>query len=371
MHLWKIISKISIALILIAILIVSCTEDCICPDDGTVNYYGWTVGGVGVSYGTVLHTKDGGQNWINQSDSILFAGVNFSDICILDKNNLLVVGSLQQDGTYSVFKSIDGGDSWFVSGTRALDNVDYQGLYALDENNIWIVGEQGSIFYSTDMADTWTKIEVPVEYQQDYFFRIAAKSPDDIWVVGDKHANDDYPIMLHTTNGGQDWERLNPIEDLNVNTADSPGHLLGVKVFGNSVWAIGGFGKFVIRSGDNGLTWEDITVPGTGGFYDANDIFLLSETEAYVVEDYGAIFSTNDAGLNWTQYYPYTGNWLLGIAILDNTNIWICGGGSSGNDHANIRYSPDAGTTWQDQTPQFLVDNPGVGLYKIRFIEVN
>jgi photosystem II stability/assembly factor-like uncharacterized protein len=55
--------------------------------------------------------------------------------------------------------------------------------------------------------------------------------------------------------------------------------------FGNSVWAIGGFGEFVVRSTDNGLTWSDVTSALTGGG-DANDIFLLSETEAYVVYDY-------------------------------------------------------------------------------------
>ncbi len=149
---------------------------------------------------------------------------------------------------------------------------------------------------------------------------------------------------------------------------ETPGHFLGIKVFGNSVWAIGGFGKFVIRSADNGATWEDIT-GNLGGNCDANDIFLLSETEAYMVADYGGVFSTNDAGAHWTEYYANTNNWVVGIAILDNINLWICGCPGGANEYSVIKYSADAGTTWQEQTPQLLIDNPQISLYKIRFIE--
>jgi len=361
MRLVKIISKIFVLVIFLSLLIWSCSEDSTGPDDDNVDYIGWAVGGPDENYGTILHTEDGGTTWTRQGDSLLFAGVNFSDICIMDEDNILVVGSPQTNGTYGVFVSEDGGDTWSVSGSRELANLNYDGIFALDENNIWIVGEQGSIYYSTDAANSWTKIDVPAEYQDDPFLRVAAKSPDDIWVVGDKHVNDDYPIMLHTIDGGTNWERLNPLDSLNIESS----YFLGVKVLGNSVWAIGN-GQFVIRSADNGANWENRS-PG-GGLGDSNDLFLLSDIEAYVVEDYGQIYSTNDAGMHWTEYYANTNNWLVGIAILNNTNIWICGCPGGSGEYSEIKYSADAGTTWQEQTPQLLIDNPLISLYKIRFI---
>ena len=140
------------------------------------------------------------------------------------------------------------------------------------------------------------------------------------------------------------------------------------KLYGNSVWAIGGYGKFVIRSADNGTTWEDIT--GSGGICDANDIFLLIETDTYLVTDYGGIYSTNDAGQYWTEHYSGgTNNWLLGISILNNINIWICGSPAGANEYSVILNSPDTGTTWHDKTPQLLKDNNNIHMYKIRFIE--
>jgi photosystem II stability/assembly factor-like uncharacterized protein len=352
----------------IMVLLVNCCDVTTGTENGDQKQKGWAIGGSDGNYGTILHTQDGGTTWIRQGNSIQLPDAGFSDICIIDENTLLVVGGLQPNGNYNVFKSDDGGDTWTLSGARALENLSYDGIFALDENNIWIVGEEGSIYYSTDAADSWTQIEVPEEFQEDYFLRIAAKSTDDIWVVGDKHVNDDYPIMLHTTDGGINWERLNPIEDLNIIHAQN-GHFLGIKVFGNSVWAIGGDGQFVIRSADNGTTWENLTGDGTMG--DANDIFLLSETEAYVVKDYGGIYSTNDAGIHWTEYYADTNNWLVGIAILNNINIWICGSPGGSGDYSVIKYSADAGTTWQEQTPQLLIDNDGISLYKIRFIETD
>jgi len=328
--------------------------------------YGWAVGLSDGDYGTILHTQDGGKTWVRQGDSTQLPNAGFNDVCVIDKNILLVSGDLQPNGDYNVFKSVNGGETWTLAGSGSLENVNYAGMFALNRHHIWIVGEQGSIFYSTDVGDSWTKIEVPVEYREDIFLRVAAKSVDDIWVVGDKHVDDIYPIMLHTTNGGADWERLNPIEDLNIDI-EGDGHFLGIKTFGDTVWAIGGFGKFVIRSADDGTTWDDITPSGAAG--DANDIFLLSETEAYVVEDYGGIYSTDDAGLHWTEYNADTNNWLLGIAILRGTDIWICGSPGGWNEYSVIKYSSDAGTTWEEQTPQLLKDNDLIGLYKIRFVE--
>ncbi len=359
--------KIFVIVVFLSFLVWSCSDTT--GPDNEKKYIGWVVGSPEGNYGTILHTKDGGTTWIRQGDSLQLPNADFGDICIIDKNTLLVVGGPQPNGTYNVFKSDDGGDTWTLSGARSLENLLYYGIFALDKNNIWIVGKQGSIYYSTDVANSWTKIEVPAEYQQDFFTYIVAKSPDDIWVVGDKHVNDNWPIMLHTTDGGTNWERLNPLEDLNITEAQL-GHFLGIKIYGNSIWAIGGAGKFVIRSADNGTTWEDVR-GNLGGYCDANDIFLLSEIEAYLVTDYGGICSTNDAGIHWTEYYADTNNWVMGIAILNNINIWICGSPGGSKENSVIKYSSDAGTTWQDQTPQLLIDNDVIGLNKIRFIETD
>lgn len=359
------------SLITMAILVVAACKKDSNDDPSQSKMLGWVVGGSSYpsQYGTILNTTDGGITWVIQADSTQFPGAGLSDLCIIDKNTLLVVGDKKPDCTANVYKSVDGGASWESATNNSLKNVNYGGIYSLNKDNIWIVGDSGTIYHSTDIANSWTKIEVPIEFRDDAFLRVVAKSTDNIWVVGNKHAHDNYPIMIHSTDAGATWKRHNPVKDLDIDPALG-GHFLGIKTYGNSIWAIGGFGEFVLRSIDNGTTWTDITSSLTGGG-DANDIFLLSETEAYVAYDYGGIFSTSNSGQDWTEYYPGTNNWLVGISILDNINIWACGVPAGTNEYSSINYSSDAGTTWQEQTPQILKDLTNVSMYKIRFIEDN
>ena len=68
---------------------------CNCSDDTTCNGKNHVDGPVGTSdgeYGTILHTRDGGSTWIRQGDSTQLPNAGFSDICVIDKNRLLVVG---------------------------------------------------------------------------------------------------------------------------------------------------------------------------------------------------------------------------------------------------------------------------------------
>ncbi len=356
------------AIILIALCITtSCKKDS--NDEEIIipsKYYGWAVGGVFQNFSTIVHTKDGGQNWIRQGTANQLPAAGLSDVCILDKDNILIVGA-PANNTYTVYKSADGGENWSQAGNKGLNNVDYTGAFALDNKNVWVVGAEGTVCYSADGAGSWTQWAVPVEYQNDLFLRVAARSTQDVWVVGDQHVNDSFPIMLHTIDGGVNWNRLNPIQDLDINLENEGGHFLSIKILGNSIWAVGGYGNFVVKSADNGAVWQNVTAPQAGG--DANDIFLISETEAYLAEDYGGFFHTIDGGQNWIKKTTGTGNWLTGIAVLDNKYIWTCGSPGGANDTVVINYSTNKGDTWVNQAPDFIKDNFN-GLYKIRFIEV-
>jgi len=329
--------------------------------DTPAKMIGWTVGQSVNGFGTILHTDNGGKTWTRQGDAAQLPDAGFVDICILDTKTLLVTGDIRPDGTYNVYKSQDGGKNWAKINSKTLVNVSYSGLFALGKDHVWIVGASGTIYRSDDQGDSWIRIGVPAEYQSDTFFRIAARDVNDLWVVGDTHASDIYPIMLHTTDGGKTWERLNPVKDLQIEGAGG-GHFLAIKLFGDSIWVTGGLGKFVIRSVDNGEHWALVK---SGGTYDSNDIFLLSESEGYTAEDNSGVFHTSDAGLHWDDYSFPTGNWYVGIAVLGKKNIWVVGS-PAGPYHSVIIFSSDGGISWHQQTAQVLEDTY-VGLYKVRF----
>jgi len=336
-------------------------------DPPMLKLFGWAVGGMSNSYGLVMKTSDGGNSWFRQGDSIQLPASGFSDVCILDTSNVIIVGdSIPGRAGHNVYRSVDGGINWNRSGA-GLPNVNYGGTFAWDYNNIWIVGDHGTIYYSNDGGFSWARKEVPGEYNQDIFLRVVAASPTDIWVVGDQHPADSFPVMLHSNDKGENWERHNPIKDLNMMQAKQ-GHFLSIKIKNNVIWAIGGSGKFIIRSADGGITWQDVSVNPSLG--DANDIYPISGEKAYVVEDYGEFYYTMDGGQNYTQYNTGTNDWLTGIAVLFDYKVWICGNPGGSFENSVIKYSPDGGKTWLDQTPQFMKDDMALSAYKIRMMAV-
>jgi photosystem II stability/assembly factor-like uncharacterized protein len=284
----------------------------------------------------------------------------------MDANTIIVTGDLPDGKPANVYKSTDAGNTWSPAGTSFLKKVNYHCVFSIGKEHLWIVGDSGSIYYSNDLATSWTKLQLPFVNQSDNLLRLAARNQDDIWIGTEASSSDSFPLVLHSADGGNTWNRLNPLKDLNISTSLG-GHITAVKLFGNSIWVAGGFGKFVIRSADNGVTWSDITV--SGGTNDANDLYLLSESEAYLATDFNGIYHTTDAGSHWTDCSHVTGNWYLGVAWLPPGNVWVVGSPSSGQAHSEIIHSPNGGKSWVDQTPEFFKTNQ-VPPYKIRFIAV-
>jgi photosystem II stability/assembly factor-like uncharacterized protein len=328
-------------------------------------YYGWTVGESESHFGMIFHTVDGGYTWIRQGDSLQLPDAGFSDICIINASTLVVVGGGMPGTPAVVYRSSDGGTTWTYAG-NGLPHVNINCIISMGGQNLWIVGDSGSVYSSDNLGDTWTKHEVPAVYQNVRLLRIGAGGLSNIWVVGDCYSVDSFPVMLHSVDSANTWKRIEPLQNLGILGARG-GHYLGVKVSGNSVWAVGGFGKFVIRSTNDGESWSNLTV--SGGAADANDIVLLSDRKAYLVTDYNGIYYTNDAGTNWKDCSFVTGNWYLGVDWLTPLNVWVVGSPGAGQAHSEILYSSNGGNSWIDQTPAFF-DSITAGLYKVRFIAV-
>jgi photosystem II stability/assembly factor-like uncharacterized protein len=135
-------------------LIGACGSDTPAP----AKMLGWAVG-MSDGYGTILHTEDGGQinqTWTRQGDAAQLPDAAFSDICVLDAETLLVVGDVLPDGTYNVYKTLNGGKIWTRVISATLMNVGYQGIFAL-RDHVWLVGETGTVYRSDDQGDSWTR----------------------------------------------------------------------------------------------------------------------------------------------------------------------------------------------------------------------
>jgi photosystem II stability/assembly factor-like uncharacterized protein len=112
---------------------------------------GWAAGHDGV----ILHSTDGGDSWALQhedtsSDKPLFA-IHFSDA-----QHGFAVGLFG-----NAVQTADGGASWTTLTVETVDEPDHHlyGIFGDDSSALYIAGEAGLIYRSTDRGATWATIK--------------------------------------------------------------------------------------------------------------------------------------------------------------------------------------------------------------------
>lgn len=143
---------------------------------------GWFVG----NNGLLLKTTDGGSHWIISNIS----SGNFNWIEFLNQDTGFACSST--DG--QVWKSIDGGITWTLKinlGTEI-----WQTCF-LDNQNGWVVGDNGLILKTTDCGESWQFSNSPTSNKlRSVYFH----NSDEGWIVGKNQT------ILHTTDSGVNWQ---------------------------------------------------------------------------------------------------------------------------------------------------------------------
>ena len=87
--------------------------------------------------GKIVKTTNGGGSWVEQSSGV-GQGLN---VHFINANTGYAVSNLNH-----VLKTTDGGANWVAQSLSPVtDSRDWQGIAAIDENSVWIVGSSGSI----------------------------------------------------------------------------------------------------------------------------------------------------------------------------------------------------------------------------------
>lgn len=218
---------------------------------------GWAVGHSGV----ILHSSDGGQTWVKQFDGVAAnemvirqreelveslrakleraraseaddlqaqleeaeMGLDdahadaevgpdkpFLDVFFLDGRRGFAVGAY---GYF--FATRDGGKSWQNFGGR-LENPDRLHLNAISQvtgGAMFVVGETGIIFRSTDEGETWLQIESP--YEGSLFGVSGTGNVNEVMVLGLRGH------MFRSEDLGKNWEQVDAGVEATLNFATS------------------------------------------------------------------------------------------------------------------------------------------------------
>lgn len=233
---------------------------------------GWAVGHSGV----VLRTEDGGATWSKQLDGIAAARIvmqearkksasdpaaqrqladaerlvndgadkPFFDLYVENDNVALIVGAYGL-----MFRTEDGGKTW-KSWQDHIANTKGAHLYAIQSagDTLYLAGEQGSFFVSTDKGSSFSEIKTP--YVGSYF-GVAVTSEESIVLFGLRGNS------YWSEDGGKTWQasQVAVHASLNGATVLKSGVVVMVSQAGN-----------LLRSTDGGHSFTPMPVPNPAPF---------------------------------------------------------------------------------------------------------
>ncbi|MCG9126946.1 hypothetical protein JT359_05025 [Candidatus Poribacteria bacterium] len=236
--------------------------------------------------------------------------------------------------------TFNGGKSWQKSEIKI--PAELTGIYFLDADHGWAIGQKGMIANTTNGKDWDIQIsKVDTTLRSIYFV-----NKDVGYAVGENET------ILSSKNGGRTWKVLyggivgnvgddetsmfNAIQFLD----ESTGWIAGIRVFPAKKQQ-----KTIIqKTTDGAQTW---TQQETGKEDIIEDIFFIDDSTGWAVGENGIILYTNNGGKKWSEQTSGTEETIRSVAFADNNVGWAVGGDFG---VGVILSTTDGGESWTVET---------------------
>jgi len=252
----------------------------------------------------------------------------------LDQNRGWAVGS---KGT--LLATLDGGKTWKPKQSSSGDVL--RDIFFLDENNGWVVCEvnvyelktkeqpRAYLMHTTDGGEHWERVEIKGVDVDARLVRAVFSPGGRGWAFGEAG------VIFTTRDGGSSWTHL-----------QSPTrHLLlgGIFIDDDRGWIVGA-GTTIIQTSDGGDTWYQSRLAQAG----QNEIrfaatSFVDNRLGWAVGSTGAIFRTVNGGRTWQQQTSGVDVDLFDVKFLDALEGWAVGA------EGTIIYTNDGGIHWTTQ----------------------
>ncbi|GIZ12106.1 hypothetical protein NCCP436_15220 [Pseudomonas sp. NCCP-436] len=200
--------------------------------------HGWAVG----HDAQILATTDGGETWVKQFDD-LEREAPLLDIWFKDADHGFAVGAYG-----ALLETLDGGKTWDDVSDR-LDNEDayhLNGIAAVKDSGLFIVGEMGVMFRSADWGESWEKIAEP-PYEGSLFGVMGTDQSGVLLAYGLRGH------LFRSSDFGDSWQQIR---------LENPGNgplefgLSGAVLLADGSIVVVGHGGTVLKSDDGGRSFS-------------------------------------------------------------------------------------------------------------------
>jgi photosystem II stability/assembly factor-like uncharacterized protein len=286
--------------------------------------YGWAVG----DSGTIIHSYDGGNNWVFQNSK---TENKIVDVFFLNRE----LGWASSWNTSSIpfgtiiLKTTDGGQSW-RSELYQDENIFMTTILFLDSLNGWMGGKPHALVKTTNGGLSWAQADIDTSIFA--FFPISRiKFYNDQYGYACGGSVENVGLIWRTNNGGNKWFVIEP-----TFAASEP--ILEVHIFDTlNIIGIGGDFEFLgvgtIRTTDSGLTWEYeyIGIPGSGVTMD-----FRNDNEAWAsLGGRQKFIYSSDSGATWIQIPTPDSSSIFDVIFPDSLH-----GFAVGMEGAILKYKP-------------------------------
>jgi len=300
----------------------------------------------------ILKSTDGGNTWSLLGQST-FSNTSISKIIIHPTNpNILWAANTRgtggficyvPSGTYGVWKSIDGGNTWtLVLGSGQTGVISYTTDLAIsntDPNVIYAGVRESGIWKTTDGGTTWTKLGggLPTTNIGVIDLAIDPNNNNIIYATYEALSTGQHLNIYKSTDSGINWAPINKPANL---CSSYCWYCMFIEVAPDgNVW-LGGI--YLYRSSNGGSTWTNVS--NSGLHVDQHAIAFPGDGSVWIGND-GGVFKTANNGSSWqnlnvglytVQFYPGTS--------LHPTNANLGLGGTQ--DNGTLKYTGT--TSWTE-----------------------
>jgi len=226
----------------------------------------------------------------------------------------------------------DGGRTWHQQKLGTSEDINE--IYFRNEDNGYLVAGR-KLFITSDGGSSWreTVIFAPNQFRGNTPTLLSIRFADKkrglaIGSILNPKGNVIDSLVMRTTDGGQNWQRVN---------IPSKGELFHLDFNGSSHgWIVGDKGVIVATT-DGGDTWRAQKSGTTAALFNVD---FRDDNDGYAVGEDSTILRTENGGATWEKVRTAFPGTYMRVDFADDKNGWIVGHGGV------ILRSSDKGRTW-------------------------